>query len=82
MSETDDDRAQQLVSIDDIADERLRHVKHDGRWFFSIIDIIGLLTDLTTPIPPGTFEWFCWSSHGYLTGPYNGCEILTRAPAK
>lgn len=38
--------------------------------------------DLTTPIPPGTFEWFCWSSHGYLNGPYTGCEILTRAPAK
>lgn len=37
---------------------------------------------LVDPIPPGTFEWYCWSNHGYINGPYSGCEILTQAPVK
>ncbi len=47
MSETDDDR--DLVPIDDFADEQVRKVEHNGRWYFSIIDVIALLTESEIP---------------------------------
>lgn len=31
------------------AEERIRRVWHDGRWFFSVIDILGVLTDTHRP---------------------------------
>lgn len=37
--------------------------------------------DFSTPIPVGTFEWYCYSTYGYLNGPYDYCYIWTRAPA-
>lgn len=36
--------------------------------------------DLTTPTPLGTFEWFCFSYHGWMYGPYSGCIMWTWAP--
>jgi hypothetical protein len=39
----------QLSIFDAEATAQIRHVWHDGRWFFSVIDVVGLLTD--TPVP-------------------------------
>lgn len=38
-----------LDLIEEQAEASIRRVWHDGRWFFSIIDVIGLLTDAPTP---------------------------------
>lgn len=35
----------QLSIFDAEATAQIRHVWHDGRWFFSVIDVVGLLTD-------------------------------------
>jgi len=35
--------------IEEQADASIRRVWHKGRWYFSIIDVIGLLTDAPTP---------------------------------
>src|SRR5579862_2451167 len=32
-----------------IFDERIRKVWYDGRWWFSVIDVVGVLTDSVTP---------------------------------
>lgn len=48
MSETDE-TAGQLVSIDDIAEEQVRKVLHEERWWYSVIDVVGLLTDAHIP---------------------------------
>ena len=32
---------------DEQAEERIRRVWHEGRWFFSVIDVIGFLTEGT-----------------------------------
>jgi hypothetical protein len=34
---------------DEQAERRIRRVWHEGRWFFSVIDVVGLLTDAPTP---------------------------------
>ena len=34
-----------LDLFDEQASERVRRVWHEGRWFFSVIDVVGLLTD-------------------------------------
>ena len=39
----------QLGIFDAEATAQIRHVWHEGRWFFSVIDVVGLLTDSTTP---------------------------------
>ncbi|HLY29699.1 MAG TPA: hypothetical protein VKQ36_01600 [Ktedonobacterales bacterium] len=38
-----------LALIEEQADRSIRRVWHDGRLFFSVIDVIGLLTDSPTP---------------------------------
>lgn len=39
----------QLSIFDAEATAQIRHVWHDGRWFFSVIDVVGLLTDSPNP---------------------------------
>ncbi len=39
----------QLGIFDAEATAQIRHVWHDGRWFFSVIDVVGLLTDSPRP---------------------------------
>lgn len=39
----------QLSIFDAEATAQIRHVWHDGRWFFSVIDVVGLLTENSTP---------------------------------
>jgi hypothetical protein len=34
---------------DEQAEEHVRHVWHDGRWFFSVIDVVGFLTGSAAP---------------------------------
>jgi hypothetical protein len=38
-----------IASLEEQAEAQIRRVWHDGRWFFSVIDVIGLLTDSTRP---------------------------------
>lgn len=38
-----------IASLDEQAEAQIRRVWHEGRWFFSVIDVIGLLTDSTRP---------------------------------
>jgi hypothetical protein len=38
-----------VALIDEVADSTIRHVWHDGRWFFSVIDVIGVLTGTERP---------------------------------
>jgi BRO family, N-terminal domain/ORF6C domain len=44
---TTDDTA--LSVIEEQADASIRRIWHDGRWFFSVIDLIGVLTDSARP---------------------------------
>src|SRR6185312_13159488 len=39
----------QLSIFDAEATAQIRHVWHDGRWFFSVVDVVGLLTDSPNP---------------------------------
>ena len=39
----------QLSIFDAEATAQIRHVWHEGRWFFSVIDVVGLLTDSAKP---------------------------------
>jgi hypothetical protein len=45
--ETQDERA--LALIEEQADRTIRRVLHDNRLFFSVIDVVGLLTDSNAP---------------------------------
>jgi len=38
-----------LALIEEQADASIRRVWHDGRWFFSVIDVVGMLTDAPKP---------------------------------
>jgi hypothetical protein len=38
-----------LALIEEQADASIRRVWHDGRWFFSVIDMVGMLTDAPKP---------------------------------
>jgi BRO family, N-terminal domain len=38
-----------LSVIEEQADASIRRIWHDGRWFFSVIDLIGVLTDSARP---------------------------------
>lgn len=38
-----------LALIEEQADRSIRRIFHDGRWFFSVIDVIGLLTESPNP---------------------------------
>jgi hypothetical protein len=46
---TDDIHSQALTLVEEQADASIRRVWHDQRWYFSIIDVIGLLTDSPKP---------------------------------
>lgn len=51
---SDDQREEQAQEqtpsmLDEQAEERIWRVWHDGRWFFSVIDVVGLLTDTPKP---------------------------------
>lgn len=52
-TDSDDDTAltsnTALAVIEEQAEARIRRVWHKGRWFFSVIDVIGLLTDSANP---------------------------------
>jgi len=39
----------QLSIFDAEATAQIRHVWHEGRWFFSVIDVVGMLTDASKP---------------------------------
>lgn len=39
----------ELALLEEQAEERIRRVWHEGRWFFSVIDVIGLLTEVSKP---------------------------------
>lgn len=39
----------QLSIFDAEATAQIRHVWHEGRWFFSVIDVVGMLTDSPNP---------------------------------
>lgn len=43
----DNDRALELLG--EQAEERVRRVWHEGRWWFSVVDAVGLLTDSANP---------------------------------
>jgi hypothetical protein len=54
MSSADDthettEKTTALDLIEEQAEASIRRDWHDGRWFFSIVDVIGLLTDSPTP---------------------------------
>jgi len=38
-----------LALIEEQADHKIRRVLHDGRWFFSVVDVISILTDSPRP---------------------------------
>jgi DNA-damage-inducible protein D len=45
-----DGTSQHLVPFDDeIAEQQIRHVWQEGRWWYSVIDVIALLTDNSKP---------------------------------
>lgn len=45
-----DETAGQLVPFDDeIAEQRIRRVWHEGQWWYSVIDVIGFLTESQIP---------------------------------
>lgn len=46
-NDSDDDRALDLFI--EQADERVRFVWHEGAWWFSVVDAVGVLTDAATP---------------------------------
>ena len=41
--------AMSVEALEEQASERIRKVMHDGRWFFSVIDTVGLLTGSPNP---------------------------------
>jgi hypothetical protein len=49
VSEPENVTAGQIVALDDSAEERIRRVWHDGRWWYSVIDVIALLTGNQRP---------------------------------
>lgn len=46
---SDDEQGMALSALDEQAEQQVRRTLHDGRWFFSVIDVIGLLTDAPKP---------------------------------
>ena len=49
QSENEREHGMALDLFDEQASERVRRVWHEGRWFFSVIDVVAVLTD--TPHP-------------------------------
>ena len=44
-----DETSGDIFALDDIAEQQIRRVWHDGRWWFAIVDLIGALTESTNP---------------------------------
>jgi DNA-damage-inducible protein D len=38
-----------VALIEEQAEARIRRIWHEGRWFFSVIDVVGVLTDAPKP---------------------------------
>jgi hypothetical protein len=38
-----------LALVEEQVDVSIRRVRHEGQWYFSVIDVIGVLTDTTRP---------------------------------
>lgn len=45
----DDGQDVALAALDEQAEQRIRRVLHDGRWYFSVIDVVGLLVGDNRP---------------------------------
>lgn len=45
--EGDNQRALELLA--EQAEERVRRAWHEGRWWFSVVDVVGFLTESPTP---------------------------------
>ena len=46
---SDDGQDMTLAALDEQAEKQIRRVLHEGRWHFSVIDVIGLLTESPQP---------------------------------
>lgn len=49
QDETAAGQARELAPIADIAEEQVRRVWHDGRWFFAVVDVVGILSESSNP---------------------------------
>jgi hypothetical protein len=38
-----------IALIEEQADASIRRVWHDGQWYFSVLDVVGVLTDAPRP---------------------------------
>ena len=47
--DTRSDTSTSLALIEEQADASIRREWHSGRWFFSVIDVVGVLTDSPNP---------------------------------
>lgn len=45
----DQESAALALFDDETAEKSIHRVMHDGRWFFSVIDVVGVLTDAPKP---------------------------------
>jgi DNA-damage-inducible protein D len=45
----DQESAAMALFDDEAAEKSIRRVLHEGRWFFSVIDVVGVLTDAPKP---------------------------------
>ena len=46
---SDDEQSMALAALDEQAEKQVRRALHEGRWFFSVIDVIGLLVGDARP---------------------------------
>ncbi len=65
-----------LEELDEQTSGTIRRVFHDGRWFFSITDVVGLLTDSTTPRRYWTDMKRRIQNEGFREA-YANCHVLT-----
>lgn len=49
VSSHDDGANRDIATLDDIAEQQIRRVWHDSRWWFAVVDVIGALTDSVNP---------------------------------
>ena len=49
MADKTDATTTSLMLIEEQAETHIRRTQHDRLWYFSIIDVIGVLTDSPTP---------------------------------
>jgi GIY-YIG catalytic domain len=63
-----------IASLDEQAEAQIRRVWHEGRWFFSVIDVIGLLTDSTRPRRYWTDMKSCFHDDEAFSELYEQCH--------